>query len=71
MDCPCKSILVKGDNVLQIKFKSSVNVGNELAKKVAFKLPESPRSMVRKAQYQFDGTQNTPGNSRDMEGCKT
>ncbi len=50
---PVKSILVKGDNVLQIKFKSSVNVGNELAKKVAFKLPESPRSMVRKAQYQF------------------
>lgn len=50
---PVKNILVKGDNILQIKFKSSVNVGNELAKKVPFKLPESPRSMVRKAQYQF------------------
>ncbi|HIC8807549.1 TPA: glycosyl hydrolase 2 galactose-binding domain-containing protein [Elizabethkingia anophelis] len=50
---PVKNILVKGDNVLQIKFKSSVNVGNKMAEKVPFKLPESPRSMVRKAQYQF------------------
>lgn len=53
MDYSCKNILVKGDNVLQIKFKSSVNVGNKMAEKVPFKLPESPRSMVRKAQYQF------------------
>lgn len=50
---PVKNILVKGDNVLQIKFESSVNVGNKMAEKVPFKLPESPRSMVRKAQYQF------------------
>lgn len=50
---PVKDILVKGDNLLQVKFKSSVNVGNELVKKIPFQLPESPRSVVRKAQYQF------------------
>jgi beta-mannosidase len=42
-----------GENILQIKFKSAVNVGKELAKKVPFTVPESPRSYVRKAQYQF------------------
>ncbi|MDR6403465.1 MULTISPECIES: glycosyl hydrolase 2 galactose-binding domain-containing protein [Chryseobacterium] len=48
-----KQNLKTGDNILQIKFKSSVNVGKELAKKVSFTMPESPRSFVRKAQYQF------------------
>ncbi|SHM06205.1 beta-mannosidase [Chryseobacterium polytrichastri] len=48
-----KEQLKVGDNLLQIKFKSAVNVGKELAKKVPFTMPESPRSFVRKAQYQF------------------
>nr|WP_317038658.1 MULTISPECIES: glycoside hydrolase family 2 protein [unclassified Chryseobacterium] len=50
---PVKSDLNVGDNILEIKFKSSVNVGKDLAKKVPFTMPESPRSFVRKAQYQF------------------
>ncbi len=50
---PVKQNLKNGDNILQIKFKSAVNVGKELAKKVPFTTPESPRSYVRKAQYQF------------------
>ncbi|WP_262152137.1 beta-mannosidase [Chryseobacterium foetidum] len=50
---PVKSDLKVGDNVLQVKFKSSVNIGKDLAKKVPFTMPESPRSFVRKAQYQF------------------
>ncbi|MCS3868936.1 beta-galactosidase/beta-glucuronidase [Chryseobacterium ginsenosidimutans] len=52
-EIPVKQNLKIGDNLLQIKFKSSVNVGKELAKKVPFTMPESPRSFVRKAQYQF------------------
>ncbi|KMQ69449.1 beta-mannosidase [Chryseobacterium sp. FH2] len=48
-----KPYLKSGDNLLQIKFKSAVNVGKDLAKKVPFTMPESPRSFVRKAQYQF------------------
>lgn len=50
---PVKNDLKIGNNTLQIKFKSSVNVGKDLAKKVPFTMPESPRSFVRKAQYQF------------------
>jgi len=50
---PVKNDLKIGNNILQIKFKSSVNIGKELAKKVPFTVPESPRSFVRKAQYQF------------------
>lgn len=50
---PVKSDLKVGDNILEIKFKSSVNIGKDLAKKVPFTMPESPRSFVRKAQYQF------------------
>ncbi|WP_277115584.1 glycoside hydrolase family 2 protein [Chryseobacterium sp.] len=50
---PVKSYLKSGNNTLQIKFKSAVNTGKELAKKVPFTMPESPRSFVRKAQYQF------------------
>lgn len=50
---PVKNYLKTGKNLLQIKFKSSVNVGKDLAKKVPFTMPESPRSFVRKAQYQF------------------
>jgi len=52
-EIPVKKYLKAGDNLLQIKFKSAVNVGKELAKKVPFTMPESPRSFVRKAQYQF------------------
>ncbi|WP_027386347.1 beta-mannosidase [Chryseobacterium gregarium] len=52
-EIPVKKDLKVGDNVLQIKFKSSVNAGKELAKKVPFTMPESPRSFIRKAQYQF------------------
>lgn len=48
-----KQYVKMGDNLLQIKFRSAVNVGKELAKKVPFMMPESPRSFVRKAQYQF------------------
>ncbi|MCA6065657.1 glycoside hydrolase family 2 protein [Chryseobacterium sp. RG1] len=50
---PVKQNLKIGENSLQIKFKSAVNAGKELAKKVPFTTPESPRSYVRKAQYQF------------------
>jgi len=52
-EIPVKQDLKPGDNVVQIKFRSSVTVGKELAKKVPFTMPESPRSFVRKAQYQF------------------
>lgn len=48
-----KKSLKEGDNKLQIKFKSSVKVGDKLADKVPFMTPESPRAFVRKAQYQF------------------
>ncbi|WP_300672089.1 glycoside hydrolase family 2 protein [Soonwooa sp.] len=48
-----KNNLKIGENTLLIKFKSSVNEGKELAKKIPFQLPESPRSLVRKVQYQF------------------
>ncbi|MGE4513228.1 MAG: glycoside hydrolase family 2 protein [Chryseobacterium sp.] len=50
---PVRQYVKKGENVLLIKFRSSVNVGKELAQKVPFTVPESPRSFVRKAQYQF------------------
>ncbi|MDR3024683.1 glycosyl hydrolase 2 galactose-binding domain-containing protein [Chryseobacterium sp.] len=50
---PVKQYLKPGNNTLQIKFQSAVNTGKELAKKVPFTMPESPRSFVRKAQYQF------------------
>ncbi|PJJ66148.1 beta-mannosidase [Chryseobacterium geocarposphaerae] len=50
---PVKQNLKIGENILQVKFKSAVNVGKELAKRVPFTTPESPRSYVRKAQYQF------------------
>lgn len=50
---PVKQFLKSGNNILQIKFTSAVNTGKELAKKVPFTMPESPRSFVRKAQYQF------------------
>ncbi len=50
---PVKEYLKAGNNALQIKFTSAVNTGKELAKKVPFTMPESPRSFVRKAQYQF------------------
>ncbi|SDQ06672.1 beta-mannosidase [Chryseobacterium soldanellicola] len=52
-EIPVKQNLKPGENILQVKFKSAVNVGKELAKKVPFTMPESPRSFVRKAQYQF------------------
>jgi len=50
---PVKNNLKVGENILEVKFKSAVNIGKELAKKVPFTMPESPRSFVRKAQYQF------------------
>ena len=50
---PVKQNLKIGENILQVKFKSAINTGKELAKKVPFTTPESPRSYVRKAQYQF------------------
>ncbi|PWW27658.1 beta-mannosidase [Chryseobacterium sp. AG844] len=50
---PAKQYLKPGHNTLQIKFTSAVNTGKELAKKIPFTMPESPRSFVRKAQYQF------------------
>lgn len=50
---PVKQYLKAGNNTLQIRFISAVNTGKELAKQVPFTMPESPRSFVRKAQYQF------------------
>lgn len=52
-EIPAKEYIKLGSNLLQVKFKSAVNTGKELAKKVPFTMPESPRSFVRKAQYQF------------------
>lgn len=52
-EIPVKQHLKIGENILQVKFTSAVNAGKELAKKVPFTMPESPRSFVRKAQYQF------------------
>ncbi|MGU3373984.1 beta-mannosidase [Chryseobacterium sp. M5A1_1a] len=52
-EIPVKKDLKIGDNILQVKFKSTVNTGKELAKRVPFTMPESPRSFIRKAQYQF------------------
>ncbi|WP_343686976.1 beta-mannosidase [Chryseobacterium gleum] len=50
---PVKQYLKAGNNTLQVRFTSAVNTGKELAKQVPFTMPESPRSFVRKAQYQF------------------
>ncbi|WP_336690004.1 MULTISPECIES: beta-mannosidase [unclassified Chryseobacterium] len=50
---PVRQSLKNDENILQVKFRSAVNVGKELAQKVPFTMPESPRSFVRKAQYQF------------------
>ncbi len=50
---PVKDYLKNGENILQVKFKSAVTVGKDLAQKIPFTMPESPRSLVRKAQYQF------------------
>jgi len=52
-EIPVKQYLKAGKNTVQIKFTSAVNTGKELAKKIPFTMPESPRSFVRKAQYQF------------------
>jgi len=52
-EIPVKEYLKSGDNLLQVNFKSAVTVGKELAEIVPFTMPESPRSFVRKAQYQF------------------
>ncbi len=52
-EIPVKPVLKKGENALKIIFKSPVNEGNTLAKAVPFTMPETPRSFVRKAQYQF------------------
>ncbi|ROI04583.1 glycoside hydrolase family 2 protein [Chryseobacterium sp. G0240] len=52
-EVPVKQNLRIGNNIIQVKFKSAVTAGKELAKKVPFIMPESPRSFVRKAQYQF------------------
>ncbi len=50
---PVKKLLQVGQNTLLICFKSTIKVGMELAQKVPFQTPESPRSFIRKAQYQF------------------
>ncbi|ROH98082.1 beta-mannosidase [Chryseobacterium daecheongense] len=50
---PVKEHLKSGENILLVQFKSAVSTGKELAKKVLFTMPESPRSFVRKAQYHF------------------
>lgn len=52
-EIPVKDVLKPGTNELQITFRSAITEGKELAKKVPFAVPESPRSFVRKAQYQF------------------
>lgn len=52
-EIPVKGLLKKGDNELKIKFISAVEEGKKLAKQVPFTMPESPRSFIRKAQYQF------------------
>lgn len=52
-EIPVKNLLRKGDNELKITFRSAVEEGKKRAKQVPFTMPESPRSFVRKAQYQF------------------
>lgn len=48
-----KDLLLPGKNSLIVKFRSSVNNGRELSKKLSYKLPEGERVFVRKGQYQF------------------
>ncbi len=50
---PVKKNLHIGENILKVRFRSAVNMGKVLAGKVPFTMPESPRSFIRKAQYQF------------------
>ncbi|WP_294251551.1 glycoside hydrolase family 2 protein [uncultured Chryseobacterium sp.] len=50
---PAKDYLKNSENIVQVRFKSAITVGKELAQKIPFTMPESPRSFVRKAQYQF------------------
>lgn len=52
-EIPVKGLFRKGDNELKITFRSAVEEGKKRAKQVPFTMPESPRSFVRKAQYQF------------------
>ncbi|WP_312299666.1 beta-mannosidase [Chryseobacterium sp.] len=52
-EIPVKGLLRKGENELRITFRSAVEEGKKRAKQVPFTMPESPRSFVRKAQYQF------------------
>jgi len=50
---PVKKNLHIGENILKVRFRSAINMGKVLAGKVPFTMPESPRSFIRKAQYQF------------------
>jgi beta-mannosidase len=68
---PVRQNLKTGENLLQVKFKSAVTTGKELAKKVPFTMPESPRSFVRKAQYQFGWDWGPRLVTGDLERYKT
>jgi beta-mannosidase len=50
---PVKNYLVEGENLLEIKFKSAVQEGKNLAKKLKYTLPGDEKVFTRKAQYQY------------------
>ena len=50
---PVKEYLVKGENSLEIKFKSAVFEGKNQAKKLKYTLPGDEKVFTRKAQYQY------------------
>ena len=50
---PVKEYLVKGENSLEIKFKSAVVEGKNQAKKLKYTLPGDEKVFTRKAQYQY------------------
>ncbi len=71
-EIPVKTDLKVGENLLQIKFKSAVNVGKELAQKNPFTMPESPRSFVRKSAISIRlGLGTEIGDGRNLERRKT
>ena len=50
---PVKNYLIKGENVIEIKFKSAVLKGKSAAQKLPYMLPGDEKVFTRKAQYQY------------------
>ncbi len=50
---PVKNNLIKGENNIEIKFKSAVLTGKSAAQKLPYILPGDEKVFTRKAQYQY------------------